>query len=91
MHSIDSSGYIAATVPFAHTQTHVVYKIVAEEEEMSQEGGDSGGREVEEGARTEGDDGDVIRRQLVTLSCVGVGFSNVSKGIMCNGGPETGV
>ena len=61
---------------------NVVYKIVAEEEEMSQEGGDSGGREVEEGARTEGDDGDVIRRQLVTLSCVGVGFSNVSKGIM---------
>ena len=60
---------------------NVVYKIVAEEEEMSQEGGDSGGGEVEEGARTEGDDGDVIRRQLVTLSCVGVGFSNVSKGL----------
>lgn len=58
----------------------LVYKVVVEEEEMNPE--DSDGREEEEDDRTEAEDEDTIRRQLVTLSCVGVGFSNVSKGIM---------
>ena len=56
---------------------NLMYKIVVKEEEMSQPEGD--GREEEEEERT---DENIIRRQLVTLSCVGVGFSNVSKGIM---------
>ena len=53
---------------------NLMYKIVVKEEEMSQTEG--GGREEEE------EDENIIRRQLVTLSCVGIGFSNVSKGIM---------
>ena len=57
----------------------LVYKVVVQEEELVQT--DSGGEGED---RTGRDDagGDAIRRQLVTLSCVGVGFSNFSKGIM---------
>ena len=58
---------------------NLMYKIVAKEEEMSQTEGD--GREEEEEEKDDRDD-EYIVRQLVTLSCVGVGFSNVSKGIM---------
>ena len=57
---------------------NLMYKIVAKEEEMSQTEGD--GREEEE--EKDDRDDEYIVRQLVTLSCVGVGFSNVSKGIM---------
>ena len=55
----------------------LMYKVDVQEEEMQggedQEGEDQEGEEEEE---------DSITRQLVTLSCVGVGFSNYSKGIM---------
>ena len=50
----------------------LMYKVDVQEEEM-QGGEDQEGEEQEE---------DSITRQLVTLSCVGVGFSNYSKGIM---------
>ena len=52
----------------------VVYKVAVQEEELETAGGDSG-----EG---EGEERETVSRQLVTLSCVGVGFSNYSKGIM---------
>ena len=45
-----------------------MYKLVVKEEEM----GDS----------EDSSDGEIVKRQLVTLSCVGVGYSNFSKGIM---------
>ena len=60
-----------------------MYKIVVKEEEMNQAEGD--GREEEEEEKDDRigrDDEDIIRRELVTLSCVGVGFSNFTKGIM---------
>ena len=50
----------------------VVYKVTVQEEEL----------EPEEGSGERGGEGETINRQLVTLSCVGVGFSNFSKGIL---------
>ena len=52
----------------------LVYKLEVKEEVVETE------RDGEEGAGEE--ERDPITRQLVTLSCVGVGFSNYSKGIM---------
>jgi hypothetical protein len=49
----------------------LVYKVEVKEEVVDTEGD---GEEEEER--------DTITRQLVTLSCVGVGYSNYSKGIM---------
>ena len=46
----------------------VVYKVTVQEEELEPSG--------------EGKEEATITRQLVTLSCVGVGFSNFSKGIL---------
>ena len=47
----------------------VVYKVTVQEEELEPSG-------------ERGGEGETINRQLVTLSCVGVGFSNFSKGIL---------
>ena len=49
----------------------LVYKVEVKEEVVDTE---EDGEEEEER--------DTITRQLVTLSCVGVGYSNYSKGIM---------
>ena len=59
---------------------NLMYKIVVKEEEMSQTEG--GGREEEEEEKDDRDD-EYIVRQLVTLSCVGVGLSNLPKEL-CN-------
>ena len=54
---------------------HLVYKIESKEEELGavEESG-CGSSEIAED--------EVLSRQIVTLSCVGVGYSNFSKGIM---------
>ena len=53
----------------------VVYKVAVQEEELETAGGGDSGD-------GEGEERETVSRQLVTLSCVGVGFSNYSKGIM---------
>ena len=47
----------------------LTYKIESKEQDL-QESDDDSGQELS------------LRRQIVTLSCVGVGYSNFSKGIM---------
>lgn len=51
----------------------IMYKVEVKEEDME--------TELEEEEEVE-EERDTITRQSVTLSCVGVGFSNYSKGIM---------
>ena len=62
----------------------LVYKVEVKEEVVDTEGDGEEGDGVERAGegRAGEEEGDTITRQLVTLSCVGVGFSNYSKGIM---------
>ena len=48
----------------------ITYKIESKEQDLQEELDDDAGHELS------------LRRQIVTLSCVGVGYSNFSKGIM---------
>ena len=52
----------------------LVYKVEVKEEVVD--------TEEDEEEKAEEEERDTITRQLVTVSCVGIGFSNFSKGIM---------
>ena len=49
-----------------------MYKIENKEEELTQE----------EESKDELENSDSVNRQILSLSCVGIGFSNFSKGIL---------
>lgn len=55
----------------------LTYKVTGEESQLKPPADESGC-----GNEGEGSGGAVLSRQLVTLSCVGVGYSNFNRGIM---------